>query len=422
MPCPPSGSYDVVVIGAGAVGASVAYELSRRGASVVVLEREEDVGGGCSYANAGLLSPSHVAPLTTPANISAGLRSMFHSNSPFSVSAHPRLVPWLGRFIVSARPRRARMLTERMSELAARSLQLHENYSRDGLETGFRRAGIMDVYFSERELRSAVEDRGETSASAYKPLSSAEAREIEPALGKVAGAILHPDEAQCESRSFVHATLAAAEACGARTMCGIRVRQLATHNGRVVGAVTDTGTVPGNTVVVAAGLASSTLCSSIGVPLSMEACKGYVLDYSAQSPPSIPLAFRELRVVVTPYPHRLHLSGSLDLSTSETSGNSKRAAAVQARGHQALPGLQQSNHLQTWVGSRPSTADGVPVLGRSNTYRNLVVTAGHGMWGLVLAPVTGELVAQGLLEGAPTLHEPSFSPDRFKGPAMAFPA
>ena len=68
---------DVVVIGAGAVGASVAYELARRGASVTVVDEGPGVGGGCSYANAGLLSPSHVQPLATPANVAAGLRYMW---------------------------------------------------------------------------------------------------------------------------------------------------------------------------------------------------------------------------------------------------------------------------------------------------------------------------------------------------------
>jgi D-amino-acid dehydrogenase len=67
---------------------------------------------------------------------------------------------------------------------------------------------------------------------------------------------------------------------------------------------------------------------------------------------------------------------------------------------------------------RPSTPDGVPVLGRSARHPNLVLATGHGMWGIVLAPVTGEMVARDVVEGDPLPHEPAFAPDRFAGPRL----
>jgi D-amino-acid dehydrogenase len=105
---------DIVVIGAGAVGASIAYESARRGASVLVLDGGAGPWAGCSYANAGLLSPAHVEPLATPKNVAAGIRFLFSPHSPFHVHPDPRLLPWLARFVRSAGPSRVRRLTARM--------------------------------------------------------------------------------------------------------------------------------------------------------------------------------------------------------------------------------------------------------------------------------------------------------------------
>lgn len=409
-----SNSADFVVIGAGAVGASVAYEAARRGASVIVLDEGIEVGNGCSYANAGLIAPSHVEPLTTPANVAAGMRHMLRPDGPFHVHPSPRLAPWFTRFAASSGPRRAARLTTRMNELGLRSLQLHGRYAAEGMDTGYRADGVMDVFLTEDGFeRAAAKHRG-SSMWPERVLTAQEAREREPMLGPNAGAILRPEEAQVGSQQFVTATLKAAQSHGAEIRWGTRARLRPGMGDRIGGVETTDGTITGGTYVVAAGLASQSLCEGVGIRMPMQGAKGYVIDSELDGPgPRAPMLFAELRVVATPYADRMRLCGTLELGSDPKAMSERRLEAIRDAGRRALPEVRYRRTLQTWAGLRPCTADGVPSLGRSEIRRDLVVAAGHGMWGLALGPVSGELVATGVIENAPTLHEPAFTPDRF---------
>ncbi len=411
-----STSADVVVIGAGTVGASVAYETARRGASVIVLDEGADIGNGCSYANAGLLAPSHVEPLTTPANVLAGMRYMLQPDSPFHVHPTPRLAPWFARFVRSSGATRARELTARMRELAVHSTRMHAEYAERGLDTGYRANGALDVFLTERAFNQAIPDP-HADVEQSEVLTGEEAREREPTLGPAAGAIFRPDEAQVGSQQFVAATLRAAQSHGARVRWGTRANLVPATRGRIAGVDTPDGRIIADTYVVAAGLGSSHLCESVGIRMPMEGAKGYVVDVELSGDgPRIPLSFRESKVVATPYSDRLRMCGTLELGGHPRSVSAPRVAAVRAAGRRGLPGVRIRRTLQTWAGLRPATADGVPSIGRSVLRRDLVVAAGHGMWGLVLAPATGELLARGIVDDAPTMHEAAFSPDRFGSP------
>ncbi|GAB3267376.1 NAD(P)/FAD-dependent oxidoreductase [Arthrobacter pigmenti] len=406
---------DVIVIGAGVVGASIAYELSTRGVSVIVVESGSGVGNGCSYANAGLLAPSHVEPLTTPANVRSGFRYMFQPKSPFLVHPKPRLIPWFARFVAASGPRRAREISNRMQEMAAQSLQLHHDYARAGLKTGFRAGGSLDVYSTRKRFEAACRSLvANGSHPRHVILTPREAYELEPALGQTAGAIHRLDEAQCESQSFVHATLSAAESHGARIYWNTKVDALTVHRDRIEAVETDSQRFRAEHYIVAAGLGSEKLCRGVGIKMPMEAGKGYVVDLDVDgSVPQIPLTLKERKVVVTPYPDRLRLSGTFELGSGSRALSRSRIQAILDAGHSGMPRVKIRRTIQVWAGQRPCTADGVPSLGRSKLRSNLLVTAGHGMWGLVLAPITGRLIAQDICEGSPEPDDWPFSPDRF---------
>jgi D-amino-acid dehydrogenase len=139
-------SADVAVVGGGAIGASVALELARRGARTLLLERGPELAWGCSAGNAGLICPSHAFPLATPAALRQGLRWMLRPASPFHVRPTPRLVPWLARFAAASTPRRAHASMETIRTLSLAGLELHAALHAEGLDTGFERRGVLNVY------------------------------------------------------------------------------------------------------------------------------------------------------------------------------------------------------------------------------------------------------------------------------------
>lgn len=415
-------SADVVVIGAGAVGASVAYELALRGARVVIADVGAAPGNGCSYANAGLLSPSHVEPLATPCNVWAGLRALTQPAGPFRLHPSATLAPWLARFVRSAGPRRARLLTAVMRDLAARSAARHLAYAARGIDTGLRQSGSLDVYLSERAFARAQSRARRMRHTTSRYLPAGQARRIEPSLGDIAGGVWHGGDAFCSSLDFTTATLAAAQELGARIAWGAEVTCLGVQGGRVSSIRVRDDTVAVGFAVVAAGLGARAICATAGVQLPLEAGKGYVIDVVASGPaPSLPVTLKDARVVMTPYEDRLRLCGTMELGGAANAIDPTRVHAIRAAALQALPGLRIRRTIEVWAGRRPCLPDGVPAIGRSARARGLYVAAGHGMWGLVLAPATGALIAEAIVADRAVELPREFAPDRFsrRGPTPA---
>ena len=201
---------DVVVVGGGAIGAASAYELTRRGARVTVLERSGDATG-CSFGNAGLICPSHAEALASLAAVRDGLGFMTRRDSPFRIRPRLALLPWLARFGAASLPRRSAHATAVLRALAQASLHLHEGLVRAGLPTGFARRGTLSVFESARSL-----ERARAGAPGASFLGAAEARALEPALAAgIARARLHPDDAHCDPGALVRALLDAAGRQGA---------------------------------------------------------------------------------------------------------------------------------------------------------------------------------------------------------------
>lgn len=407
---------DAVVIGAGAVGASIAYEISLRGASVILLDAGKGPGAGCSYANAGLLSPSHVEPLATPMNLISGFKYMFMPASPFYVRPRFSLLPWLARFAASATPKRTKLFTRLMREMASQSVEIHRDYAARGLETGYVQRGSLDIYATQSKFEKAVSklESGILGSPDAKKLLPDEARTLEPSIGEIVGAIHHPGDAHCSTLDFVRATLSAAEAHSAQVKWETPVQGLSLQDGRIVGVETAEGRITADHYIVAAGLGSEQLCRSVGITLPMAGGKGYVVDLVGQpSAPRIPLTFKEQKVVATPYPDRLRLCGTLELGSKPEAISARRVSAIRAAGERFLPDIDVQDTIQVWAGQRPCIADGIPALGRSEIVPNLVVATGHGMWGLILAPLTAELIASEIVDGVSKPFDRSFSPDRF---------
>lgn len=382
----------MVVVGGGAIGVTAAYELARRGLRTTLLERGE-LGGGCSSGNAGLVCPSHSAPLATPAALAEGLRALPHGDSVFSLRPRARTLRWLGRFAAACRAERAGRATAAIRALSVASLALHAELA--PLGTGFERRGILSVYETTPRL-AAGKHEAERCGLVARVLSTAEARVVEPSLvGEMAGAVLYPDEAHVDPRRYVAAIGAAAAEAGADLQTGAEVRSL--------------GELRGKTVVLAAGAWSAKLLR--GLPVT--GGKGYHVDFAPSiDDPRIPLLLQEARSAVTPLADVLRVAGTLEIAGLDLSLAPRRLESIRRVAARVL-GYDGREVVDTWAGLRPCTPDGLPVIGRPASLPNVIVATGHAMKGVSLAPVTGRLVAE-LAAGEPPSHDLGpFSPDRF---------
>jgi D-amino-acid dehydrogenase len=406
-------SADVTVVGGGAIGTCIALELARRGASVTVLERGPELACGCSAGNAGIVGASHVVPLANPSALRDGVRWMARSDSPFYVRPRPRILPWLLRFAVEATPRRTRRHAAVLRDLASRSAALHAQLAAGGLDTGYAQRGLLNVYASEQAFDNALDEFALQGGRARVVTDSLPA-DLATSLAPMAGAILNSDEAHCDPHRFVHAVGDLAMEHGVDIRTGGEVLEVRRRGSRIESLWTTAGEVRVGEVVFAAGVWTGALARNLGLRLPLEAGKGYHVDVESRpGDPELPIWLHESRVVITPLDGRLRLAGTLELTGPDDRVNARRVDAIVTAVRRAMPDFGDRRTLEVWRGMRPCMPDGLPVIGRIPKLDNAILATGHGMWGLQLAPLSGQLVSAIAAEDESERVLPALRPDRF---------
>jgi D-amino-acid dehydrogenase len=414
----------VLVIGGGAVGATAAYELARTGASVTLIDRGPQLGLGSSAGTAGLLAPSHTGTLATPTALREGLAWMTRRDSPFHIRPRPQIVPWLSRFARAALdPRQMDAASALLGRLAQDSLRMHGELTDRGIDTTLERRGIIYAFETEAGFQHAVDGLSATTelgltATALDP---AQARRLEPALdGDLVGAVHVTEEVHLDSLQYVQAIGRAAAHAGVDIRPYTEALSFRTRDGRVTAVQTTGGELTAATVLLTAGVWTRTLGAQLGLSIPLEGAKGYCVELDALAgDPRVPIYMHEARVVATPYPGRLRLAGTLELSGLDESVDPVRVHAMRQAAKRILGRLDGRATVSVWRGLRPTPPDGVPLIGWSQRLTNVIVATGHAMSGIVLAPVTGKLVSE-LHSGRPTSYDLDLmDPNRFTRASLA---
>jgi D-amino-acid dehydrogenase len=409
----------VVVIGGGVIGVSSAYYLAREGADVTLVDRGE-VCAGSSYGNAGLIVPSHVMPLAAPGVWWQGVKWMLNAESPFYIKPRPslELARWLWRFRAACAPARMRRAMPLLRRLGVESLALYRELAeKGGFDFGFRQSGSMTVFFSPEGLAHGREEARLLAqvGVAVEVLDGAAARAAEPTLKPgVVGALHCPEDALLVPDRFVKGLARVAGTLGVRVATGSEVIGFRTAGSRITGVETTRGALETDTVVLAAGSWSPEIGRALGLRVPIQPAKGYSLTYRRPARgPNIPLLPAEGRFSVTPMGEFLRFGGTLELAGMDLSVNQRRVEALRRSALRCIEGAEDLTLLEIWRGLRPCTPDGLPLVGRSRRFENLVLAAGHAMVGMSLGPVTGRIVTQLVAGAPPALDLRLLDPDRF---------
>jgi glycine oxidase len=351
---------DVVIIGGGVIGASLAWSLARRGASVSLVEAGR-IGRGASWAAAGVLAPG------------------LSSTDPPAFTA-----------------------------LAADSLASWEDWAGEleeqaGAGLGFRRDGLLHVWVDPDapDLPPDLAVAPPADEGSGERLTAADVRTLVPSLtGPLAGGVLYRDDAQVDNPRLAPALVRAASALGVRVLTDTPVCALLGDTGRCRGVRTASSEeLSAGAVVVAAGAWSGPLAAAAGVSLPVEPWRGQMLAFDAPARPLGPIVFCG-ELVLIPRPHGPLLVGT----TLERVGFDARVTLaglheILQRAERVAPALGDLPLVRTWAGLRPGTPDGLPYLGPVPGWEGLFAATGHGRKGIILAPITGELLAEVVLEG-----------------------
>ena len=405
-----------VVVGAGVIGVATAYYLARRGRKVTVLE-QGDVCSGCSQGNAGQITPGHL-PLTQPGTLWRNLAWVCKPTSPLFIA--PRfdlgLLGWLWRFQRACNHAHLRRATEMLCRLGAASSVLFEQLAEE-LDFGYQNQGRLEVCRSESSFRAVCQEAELLRANGFEArrVPGREVADFEPAItAEVAGAVYFPDSGACDPQQFVLKLAAAAEALGATFRTHTDVQDLHVRDGRVTAVVTQHDRVAADAVVLACGSWTPRLARRLGLRLPIQPGKGYHLDITRPAPsPRIPVVLVEERVFATPLDDLLRLAGTMELSGFNLIERPARLDMLSQAARRYFTGAEGAEVRSRWCHLRPMTPDGLPVIGPSRRIANAWVATGHGMLGLTQGPITGQLLADWIVDGEPRFDLAPLSPDRF---------
>lgn len=355
-----SASADVAIIGGGVMGCAVALRLAQRGIAATVIERGIP-GAEASSAAAGILGPQmeseHPGPL-----LELGLRSR-------------ALYPALAAELRDA----------------------------TGIDIGYVKSGVLAVAFAPGEEAELAARRTWQLGRGLRveTLSPELLRAVEPAINPaVIAGLRFSDDGQVNARDLARALSQAAAAAGARFLQGRYVRRVVVQQGAAVGVELDGEILPAGAVVVAAGSWSG-LVEGAGVPATMvRPARGQIAAIETRPP-----LFRHVinvhgRGYLVPRRDGSVLAGS----TMEMAGFRKEVtvgglAQILTLAHALVPALGDAPVTATWSNFRPFTEDHLPVLGLT-AVRGLVLATGHFRNGILLAPITGQVIAE-LVAGTP---------------------
>jgi len=416
------GGKQVVIIGGGVSGLASAYYALERGHAVTLLESGPPDHDCCSLGNAGFISPSHFIPLAAPGVIGKAIRWMGDPESPFYVRMRPdpAFLAWAIRFWLAATPRRARRAGPLLRDLNLASRSLFEDLaSATGNEFELTREGLLLLFRSRAAL--AEEARHATHAELLgmpaTVLDRGGVAALEPGLTlDVVGGVHYPLDAHVTPHRFCASLARLIRERGGTFVWNAEVTGWESSHRRVRAALTREGKHGGDEFVVAAGSWSASLLRKLGMRLSLEPGKGYSLTHPF--PPERPrrsLLLLESRVAVTPMGSALRVGGTMELGARSLGIHPPRIRGILRSLAAYLPGFRPDAFagVAPWSGLRPCTPDGLPYLGRSARYDNLLVATGHAMLGLSMGPITGKLIAELISDEQPSIEIEALSPERY---------
>ena len=424
----------IAVLGGGIIGLCSAYFLRKQGFEVIVIERNGPNRDGCSFGNAGMIVPSHYVPLAAPGVVWQGLRWMFQPDSPFYV--HPRFdwefLKWSWKFWRSGTREAVERASPVLAELNLRSREIYVELSRIGIEMGLQQRGLLMLC----KTQAALDHEAQVAASAaqfevpVEILSRQETQQKDPRLEMdVAGSVYFPSDCHLNPNQFAanleqhlrdagvefhfHSHLHTANWDAAQS----HVRSVRLGDGTEIRA---------DQFVLALGSWSAEFGNSLGLKIPLQAGKGYSLTLTCPPQPmTVCSILCEARIAVTPMGSAIRFGGTMELAGLNSQISPRRVHSIINRVGEYYPEYRPEvfHGIEPWSGLRPIAPDGMPYLGRSSKVSNLIVATGHGMMGLSLAPITGQLVSElalhcdehATLNGNGLVHawQPLLSPERF---------
>lgn len=394
---------DILVVGAGIIGASVGAELSRRGAKVCVIDKGTS-GKGCSYGNAGWMTPCFAMPLPMPGMLIKSMKWLLNPEGPLYIkpTLSLDLANWMYHFMKAMNATQARRAVDALVVLSQKSLVEYEKLGHLHPEIRFQAKGLMMVSRTPAGVAAAKEelDYVKNVGVTGKVLNGDDIHQMEPALkGPLLGGVYFDQEAMAEPYLVVQALIKEMRKHGGELLENCELLDLDISGGSISSVKTSQGTIRAKQVVIATGSWSKSMARMLRLRVPILGGKGYAMIVPPlEKQPQYPIMLVEKKIAITPRENSLRIAGTLELVDQDFSITQKRVESIKKGAREFLHLPENLQVQELWAGLRPCTPDGVPLIGNHNTIKNLTLAVGHQMLGLQSGAGTGLLVAD-LIEG-----------------------
>jgi D-amino-acid dehydrogenase len=399
---------NVLILGAGVIGVSSAWYLTKAGHQVTVLDRQPSTAQETSFANGGQISVSHAEPWANPHAPLRALSWMGREDAPllFRLRWDPALFDWSLRFLRECAPARTRSNMRDIVSLALYSRsELQALRAETGITYDHLERGILHIYTDRQEYAAAITASAvlREFGCARETVTADKCIAIEPALSAARPLLVGGDfTAADESGDAQHFTQNLAALCAANGVVfryGTTIEKLEKAGQRVTSVVlkTEQGqeVLSADAYVAALGSYTPLLLRPLGIPLPVYPAKGYSATLAlgeTSIAPTVSLTDDGHKLVFSRLGQRLRIAGTAEFNGYNTDLNSVRCQALMQRVEQLFPDLNPLGPPEFWAGLRPATPSNVPFIG-ATSLDNLYLNTGHGTLGWTMACGSGRALA-----------------------------
>ncbi|MGP6176274.1 NAD(P)/FAD-dependent oxidoreductase [Microbacterium sp. A196] len=390
-----------IVIGAGMVGLATAWHLQEQGVEVTVIDRT-GVAAGSSWGNAGYLTPGKTIPLADPSLWTYGPRALMDPNAalhvPFRVD--PGLWSFLAQFAARGTMRAWHRAMAALTPIDNIALGAFDELTHRGVDSWTREGPYVIGFTAEAHAAAFVDEAARVASHGQVvPVTRIDdprsmVRQLSDAV-KVAYRL--DGQRFLEPGPFVQALGDAVVARGATLRTGDTVTGVSSHGVPTV-ILNSSERLSADSVVIATGAWLPHLARTLGVKVRVQAGRGYSFSVDTEQPIDYPVYFPSQRIACTPYQGRFRIAGTMEFRRPDEPLQARRVQSIVNEARTLFTGMDLDERHDEWVGSRPVTPDGLPLIGATRA-EGVYVAGGHGMWGIVLGPATGKLLAKQIVTG-----------------------
>ena len=415
----------VLVLGAGVIGVTTAYELVKAGCDVTVVDRQPGAGLETSFANAGEISPGYASPWAGPGVPLKAVQWMLDRFGPLVV--HPKIDPLMWRWMLQT----LRNCTSQRYALNKSRMVPISEYSRDCLralraETGIsydhRSQGTLQLFRKQSQIDSVDKDIAvlRDYGVSYELLDREGCIRAEPALATApasfVGGLRLPDDETGDCHLFTQRLMAMAEAAGVRFLANTLIQSVKVAGDRVTSVVTDAGPLTADAYVMALGSFSPLLLRPVGIDIPVYPVKGYSITVPLTDDGSAPQSTvmdETYKVAITRLGDRIRVGGTAELSGYRVELSPDRRFTLERSLRDLFPAGGDIGRASFWGGLRPMTPDGPPIIGPTR-YKNLHLNTGHGTLGWTMACGAARITADHVLARKSEISTEGLSLERYR--------